>query len=349
MKRNIIRKSVEKLQAYDPEPQEALAVLNANENPYNLPKDIRDLIAKKLDELDYNRYPDPNSTELKGTISEITSVPEDQIIVGNGLDEILSIITNTFIDPNDVVVTHSPGFSMYKVWTDIANGNLIEVEDIDDHKININGLVNQAIRNNAKLVIICSPNNPTGQVIRLNELRELLETTNSLIVLDEAYGDFENESFIDFVNKYDNLLVLKTLSKAYRMPAARCGYACGPKDLIQAMNKVKAPYNLNALTQEVAKIVLENRDELEPAIDEIISQRKKLYEFLDSIDRIKVFPSKANFLYFKTPKHRELNEAFLDKGILVRYYPKDSAFRLTIGTPKENIAVKETIKEVFNA
>lgn len=349
MKRNFVREAVQKLNAYQPEPQEAAAVLNANENPYNLPKDVREKISESLLDLDYNRYPDPDSTELKKAFSEMTGVAEDQIIVGNGLDEILSILTDTFVEPGETVVSHSPGFAMYKVWTDVADGNYVEVEDLEDHQINVNGLVSEAIRNNAKLVFVCSPNNPTGQTIDLQEVEELVEATPSIVVLDEAYADFDGCTFIDLINNYDNLIVLRTMSKAFRIPAARVGFASGPKELIDAMKKVKAPYNVDSLSQDVAKIVIENRDELEPAIEEIKNQREDMYDFLSSIEDIETLPSAANFLYITTPKHKELNEAFINNEVLVRYFPKEQSFRITIGTPKENKLVKESIEEVFNA
>ncbi len=349
MKRNIIKEVVLDLDSYKPEPQEAKIILNANENPYNLPSDLREELSKQLKELDYNRYPDPMATELRKTFSQIVDIPEEQIIAGSGLDEILSIITNTFIEPGDVVVTHKPGFAMYKIWSEIAGAEVIEVEDTEDQKIDIEGIVNEAIRNNAKIIYICSPSNPTGQAINLRNLEELLEAAPALVVLDEAYVDFSDESFIDIIKNYDNLMVLRTMSKAYRIPSTRCGFAVGPVDLIEAMYKVKSPYNLNSLTQKVAQVVLENKDELEPAIEEIKNQRDEIYERFKDNPNLVIYPSQSNFLYFKTPKHKELQKEFLDNDILIRYYPDDQAFRLTIGKPKENKEVIKIIEEVINA
>lgn len=347
MKREFVKSSVKDLKAYVPEPQSAEAILNANENPYNLPKDIRDKITEAIGEINFNRYPDPVATELVKSFSEMVDMPTEQIIAGNGLDEILSILINTFVEPGEAVVTHVPGFSMYKIWTDIANGEFYEVEDKPGHIINIAGLEEEAIRNNAKLIFICSPNNPTGAKVTRSELKDLLESSPSLVVLDEAYIDFDKESLVDLVNAYDNLIVLRTMSKAFRTPSARCGFAIGPVDIIENMKKVKAPYNLNTLTQTAAKIVIDNRDQLEPVIDEIVSARGKMFKFLENIDGIEVFPSTANFIYIKTDKDKELQNAFLNKDVLVRYFPEDQAFRITIGTPSENALVQEAIKEVF--
>ena len=348
MKRDLIREIVKELDSYIPEPQEAEIIINANENPYNLPQNIREKIGEVISEETFNRYPDPYSTELRETFSEYIGIPAENIIAGSGVDEILSIISNTFIEPDDIVIVHKPGFAMYKIWTEIAGGQVIEIQEQEDRKINFEQIVQEAIRNNAKIIYICSPNNPTGTTIKIHELQELLESTPSLIVLDETYVDFADENFIDLVNSYDNLIILRTLSKAFRSPAIRCGFGCGPVELIDAMNKVKSPYNLNRLSQDVGKIVIENFDEIEPAIEEIKLRRDRMYEFLDGINAIEVTPSQANYLYFTTPRHKELQKAFLDNGILVRYYPEDEAFRLTIGTHKENEKVKEVIRQVFD-
>lgn len=347
MKRNIVRKAVENLEAYNPAVQKAKALLNANENPYNLPEDIRKEISDKLINLDYNRYPDPLATELSKTYGDMVDIPINQIMVGNGSDDLLEIITNTFVDPGDIVISHTPSFSMYKIWTDIAGGEFIEIEDHPDHSINMEKIKLEAQRKNAKLVYICSPNNPTGFKVSKADLQDLLESTPSLIVLDEAYIEFDGESLIEFVKAYDNIIVLRTLSKAYRMPAARCGFAFAPVEIIEEMRKVKAPYNVNSLTQEAAKIVLDHREELQPAIEEIKEARDEAYNLLKDIKGLTVYPSHANFLYVVTPEDEKLQEAFLAKGISVRYFPNDHAFRITIGTPEENKLVIDTIKEVF--
>lgn len=347
MKRNYVKPSVRKLEAYQPEPQEAKAILNANENPYNLPQPIIDEIVEEIKNLDFNRYPDPASTELIETYGNYIGFPSEMILAGNGEDEILSYITNTFVGEGDSVVSHSPGFAMYQIWTEIANGKFIEVEDLEDNRINIRGLVEAARRTNAKIIYICSPNNPTGYKITKRDLEELLEASRALVVLDEAYIDFDEESYIDLAHTYGNLIVLRTVSKSFRAPAIRLGFAIAQPALIDAMKKVKAPYNLNAMTQIAGKVIIEHADEILSAVDEIKESRADMYQYLRQFPELTVYPSEANFLYVTTPDHKELQETFEKNGVLVRYFPKDEAFRITIGSPAENELVKESIKETF--
>lgn len=350
MKRDFIKPAIKTLQAYEPEPQHARAILNANENPYDLPETVKEEIAEKIRALDFNRYPDPASAALIQAFSKFSGVPTARIMAGNGLDEVLSVMIQTFIAPGETLVSHAPGFSMYEVWTAINGGRYVAVPDTDEHKINTDGLIEAAIRNNAKMIVVCSPNNPTGYKIPKYELVRLLEESPSLVVLDEAYIDFDGDSYIDLLDEgYDNLVVLRTMSKAFRIPGARCGFACGPDKLIGAMKKVKAPYNLNALTQTAARTALEHADEILSVIPEIKQSRADMTAFLSALPDVNVCPSAANFIYFTTPRHAELQQSFLKNGILVRYYPDACAFRLTIGTPEENDMVRAAVQEVYDA
>ena len=345
--RNFTRKNVVSLEAYKPEPQQAKAVLNANENPYNLPPAVAEIIADRIRQLDFNRYPDPGASELTKAAADFCGVPPDKIICGSGLDEILMIMTEAFVGPDDTVVTHKPGFSMYDIWTQIAGGSFISVFDKPDGSIDVDGLIEEARDNCAKIVYVCSPNNPTGYRMPAGEIVRLLEETPSLIVLDEAYVDFADGSLVRMTDDWENLVVLRTLSKAFRLPSARCGWAVADPRIIDAMFKVKGPYNLNALTQIAARTDLENADQILDKVPEIIDSREDMTAFLQKYPQITVYPSSANFIYFKTKDAPELQQCFIDSSVLTKYFKSDYAFRLSIGTPAENEAVKKTVIDLY--
>lgn len=345
--RKFIRRNVESLEAYNPEPQCAAVVVNANENPYNLPEEIRRELAEKIMQLDFNRYPDPRAHELVAKIGEAFRIDPDAILVGSGLDEVLSILTETFVGPNDTVVSHLPGFSMYEIWTDVADGRFIGVPDRTDHTIDADGIIEAANDNAAKIIYLCRPNNPTGYLIPREEVVRILENTNSLLVLDEAYIDFAGDSLMDLLAQYENLVVLRTFSKACALPAARCGFMAADPRLIDAVMKVKAPYNLNTLTQTAAGVVLDHLGEVLAKVDEIIASRDDLYDFLSAYPSLEVLPSAANFLYVTSKDAPELASCFRDLGVLTKYFKDEDAFRITVGTPLENRQIKKAVISLY--
>lgn len=343
----LIRPNVEKLEAYIPEPQQAQALLNANENPYSLPDDVTEVILSRLKTMAFNRYPDPRATVLRETVADYMKLPAENILCGNGLDEILSILTNAFVGKADTVVSHLPGFSMYDIWTEISDGRFIGVPDLENYVIDTAGLIDAANTHKAKLVYVCSPNNPTGYKIPKEDVQRLLDETSALIVLDEAYIDFDGNSYIDLLSGNPRLVVLRTLSKAFRIPSVRCGYAVADPAVLEAMYKVKSPYNMSAVTQLIGSTVLEHAAEVLSVVPEIVAEREAMYLFLSSYPQLTVYNSSANFIYVQSPKAQTLQDAFLSNGVLVRYYKNDGAFRISIGTPKENALVRKSVIDAF--
>ncbi len=340
---NYEKAAIREFQSYVPEPQMAEIVLNANENPYDLPEEVIEKITEEIAKIPFNRYPDPGSTELIKAFAGLNKVDPDRVVAGNGLDEILSYIISAFIGPGDVAVTHEPTFSMYEIWTKIAGGDFYTVPNTGG-KIDVDALIKEANDKNAKIVFVCSPNNPTGEQLGKEDLKRIVDETKSLIVLDEAYVDFSDTSYLPLAS--DRMIVLRTLSKAYRFPAGRCGFAVSGKDITDALRKVKGPYNLNALTQTAARVILENSGQILDKVPEIVSERDSLYRFFKDLG-LKVFPSKANFLYVLPEDDKELQKAFLESGILIKYYPGDHAFRFTVGTPEQNKKVKQVVKDFY--
>lgn len=345
------RPCVKDLEAYKVVPPNYNIIVNANENPFDFPDALKKELNDEIMRMPLNRYPDPSATALREQLADYVGVDADQIICGCGSDEIMSMLNQTFINPGDVVISHAPSFSMYQIWSVIGGADFIWVPDNDDLYPDVENIINTAKLKNAKLIYLCSPNNPTGSLLPRHDVIDILEETNALVILDEAYIEFKKEGDLtDIVNEYNNVIVLRTLSKAFGLAGIRCGYAVGPKPLIDMMYKVKSPYNLNKLTQAAAVIALKHRDMLLKNVEILNSERQRLYEFLKGLKGVtRVYPTASNFIYFEVPDGAPLYDALLDEGILVKYLKHDVSddvdhIRLTVGSPEENDAVIKVLK-----
>lgn len=345
------RPCVKDLEAYKVVPPNYNIIVNANENPFDFPDALKKELNDEIMHMPLNRYPDPSATALREQLADYVGVDADQIICGCGSDEIMSMLNQTFINPGDVVISHAPSFSMYQIWSVIGGADFIWVPDNDDLYPDVENIINTAKLKNAKLIYLCSPNNPTGSLLPRHDVIDILEETNALVILDEAYIEFKKEGDLtDIVNEYNNVIVLRTLSKAFGLAGIRCGYAVGPKPLIDMMYKVKSPYNLNKLTQAAAVIALKHRDTLLKNVEILNSERQRLYEFLKGLKGVtRVYPTASNFIYFEVPDGAPIYDALLDEGILVKYLKHDVSddvdhIRLTVGSPEENDAVIKVLK-----
>ena len=345
------RPCVKDLEAYKVVPPNYNIIVNANENPFDFPDALKKELNDEIMRMPLNRYPDPSATALREQLADYVGVDADQIICGCGSDEIMSMLNQTFINPGDVVISHAPSFSMYQIWSVIGGADFIWVPDNADLYPDVENIINTAKLKNAKLIYLCSPNNPTGSLLPRHDVIDILEETNALVILDEAYIEFKKEGDLtDIVNEYNNVIVLRTLSKAFGLAGIRCGYAVGPKPLIDMMYKVKSPYNLNKLTQAAAVIALKHRDTLLKNVEILNSERQRLYEFLKGLKGVtRVYPTASNFIYFEVPDGAPLYDALLDEGILVKYLKHDVSddvdhIRLTVGSPEENDAVIKVLK-----
>jgi len=338
---NKIRPNINKLQAYSSAREDFIGnadiFLDANENPYNN---------------GINRYPDPFQSELKQIISNIKSVITNNIFLGNGSDEVLDIAMRTFCEPmQDNIIICPPTYGMYKVLADINNIETREVLLKDDFNIDIDGILRVA-NDKTKMLILCSPNNPTASSIPLQEIEFLLQNLNSIILLDEAYIDFsDKESAVCFINKYPNLIVSQTLSKAYGMAGLRIGIALADSKIIDVFNKVKPPYNINTLSQNKAVEILLQERLYNEKLRLISKEKTKLRKTLTNSQLVeKVFPSDANFLLVKFKNAKYVYKKLTDKGIVVRDRSNqpfcDNCLRITVGTELENKILIEELNKI---
>lgn len=337
----LVRKNILSLKAYssarDEFKGEASVFLDANENPLNPP---------------YNRYPDPLQQKLKEKISTIKQITTDKIFLGNGSDEPIDIVIRVFCEPRiDNVVAIEPTYGMYKVCAHI---NDIEYRPIllnEDFSLDAERLLS-ATDNNTKLIFLCSPNNPTGNLLNKNEIFKILNTFQGIVIIDEAYIDFaESESWLNELDKYSNLVVLQTLSKAWGMAALRLGMAFASPDIINLFNKVKYPYNINILTQNCVEKELDKKNEKEIWVETLNYQRSLLEQELKKLSFVeKVYPSDSNFILVKVEDANKTYNGLIDKGIIIRNRNLISlcsgCLRITVGTQTENETLIKELKKL---
>jgi histidinol-phosphate aminotransferase len=313
---------------------EAELFLDANENPFNN---------------GLNRYPDPLQHKLKERISEIKRVRAEQIFLGNGSDEAIDLLFRIFCEPGiDNVISLPPTYGMYQVAADIADVKIREVPLNSEFQPDLDALC-KAWDANTKLLFFCSPNNPTGNSLNADIMEAVLKKFHGIVVVDEAYIDFSTQpSFIRLIDKHDNLVVLQTLSKAWGLAAIRLGMAFSNSSMIQLFNKVKAPYNINLLTQETALKALEDTEKTANFISVLLQERTKLEKQLSDFSFVqKVYPSDANFILMKVAEPNTLYKFLLQNKIVVRNRSSvpgcEGCLRITVGTPEENIFLLETL------
>ena len=341
---NIIRQNIKTLKPYssarDEFQGEASVYLDANENSFGSPL-----------EQSYNRYPDPLQFEVKKRLSEIKGVPPKHIFLGNGSDEAIDILFRSFCNPGvDNVILVPPTYGMYEVSANINDIAIKRVPLTEDFQLNLEGIA-EAIDNKTKLIFICSPNNPTGNSINREDVETVLANFNGIVVIDEAYINFSRQkTFIQELTEYANLVILQTLSKAWGLAGLRIGMAFASEEIIEVMNKVKPPYNINEASQQLALKALQNIDLVNLWIRETLAERDKLVLELKDFDFVlDIYPSDANFILVKTTDPKGIYNYLVGKGIIVRDRSKvelcEGCLRITIGTPEENITLVQTLTE----
>jgi len=341
---NIIRKNIKNLTPYssarDEFKGEASVYLDANENAFGSPL-----------EQQYNRYPDPMQYKVKLRLSEIKGVPARNIFLGNGSDEAIDVLFRSFCNPGvDNVILVPPTYGMYEVSANINDVEITRVPLTEEYQLNMEGIA-EAINEHTKMIFICSPNNPTGNSINRDDVETLLANFSGLVVVDEAYINFSRQkTFIQELTEYANLVVLQTLSKAWGLAGLRIGMAFASEEIIEVMNKVKPPYNINEASQELALKALQNVDQVNGWIKEILIQRDKLVLQLKDFDFVlDIYPSDANFILVKTTDPKKIYNFLVEQGIIVRDRSKvelcEGCLRITVGKPAENDVLLQTLQQ----
>src|SRR6266487_1305595 len=331
----LIRENVKKLIPYssarDDFKGEAKIFLDANENSLGSP-------LRKW----YNRYPDPHQLKVKEKLSGIKRIAIENIFLGNGSDECIDILQRAFCEPAmDNLIICPPTYGMYEVCANINNVEVKKVGLTAGFQLNLPA-IEDAIDSHTKMIFLCSPNNPTGNSLHHEDIEAILNNYFGLVVIDEAYINFSRKkSFSTELSEYPNLVVMQTLSKAWGLAALRVGITLASKEIIDVMNKIKPPYNINQASQELALQALDEMAQVNDMIVEIVKERENLAEALVNLSFVeKVHPTDANFLLVKMQNPLEVYKKLLQQGIVVRDRSKvelcEGCLRITIGTPEEN-------------
>ncbi|WP_445719173.1 histidinol-phosphate transaminase [Flavobacterium sp.] len=342
---SLIRENVKKLSPYSSARDEfeqftkPMIYLDANENPFSN---------------GMNRYPDPQQKELKAIIADRNNTPKENILLGNGSDEVLDLIFRAFCEPNqDNIITLPPTYGMYDV---LANINAIKNREVllnDEFQPNVEAILN-AVDANTKIIFLCSPNNPTGNSFTDSSVIKILNQFKGLVIIDEAYIDFsKDESWLSVLKDFPNLIITQTLSKAYAMAGLRIGILYASKEIISVLNKIKPPYNINGLSQETAvKKLLQST--MPTQVRKILLERNKLVEALSKCEFVeKIYPSDANFILIKVDDANFRYQQFIDYGVVVRNRSNqplcENCLRISIGTKEETEQIIELLKTFNNA
>ena len=337
---DLVRLNIEKMNSYSSSRDQynikdtESIYLDANESPF---------------ENGVNRYPDNKHYELKTVVSKIKNVQESQIVFGNGMDEILDLIVRVFCDPSlDQIITLPPTYGMYNVIASTNNVENIEVPLNSDFSINVQKVLSKASEK-TKIIFLCSPNNPTGNSFKYCDVLKLINEFDGIIVLDEAYIDFSsNNSLTELINEHDNLIITQTLSKAYGMAGLRLGMGLSNKKIIDYINKIKPPYNINSLSEKKVLSELKNIQSVKKNIMIVLNEKLKLQTALVNLCFVeKVFNSDANFLLVKVDDVKLRCTQLLKNGIIVRDRSNDflceNCLRITVGTPAQNRFLIKTL------
>ena len=332
----LVRENIKRLVPYSSARHEftgkASVLLDANENAYGSPL-----------EDNFNRYPDPYQWQLKFQLAKIKGVPAENIMIGNGSDEVIDLAYRIFCEPGmDNVIICPPTYGMYEVSAHINNIAIKKVNLSDSFQLDVEGILN-AVDEKTKLLFICSPNNPTGNNMNREDVETLLNNFPGVIIIDEAYINYSRQkTFIRELTEYPNLIVMQTLSKAWGLAALRIGLCYASLDIIDLFNKIKPPYNINEASQQLAMEAIAHTEQVNNWIKEVVLQKEILVKELGKLSFVKqIFPSDANFLLVRVKDADALYTYLTTNEIVVRNRSKDvncsNCLRITIGTPEENL------------
>ena len=344
---NLIRENIKKLTPYssarDEFSGEAKVFLDANENSLGSP------LTKW-----YNRYPDPHQMAVKEKISVVKGISAEHIFLGNGSDECIDLLFRSFCEPGkDNVIICPPTYGMYEVSANINDIEIKKAPLLEDFQLDLIHIEN-LIDANTKLIWLCSPNNPTGNSLNRVDIEIILNNFKGIVIIDEAYINFaKQKSFLQELAEYPNLVVMQTFSKAWGLAGLRLGMAFASSAIIEVLNKVKPPYNINQATQELALKALEEVGQVNDMIKLLVDMREALAEVFSSMPTVeKVYPSDANFILVKIKEARKIYAFLLTKGIVVRDRSNvklcENCLRITVGTEKENTILVEVLQEWYN-
>ncbi len=327
--------------------------LNQNESPFDLPEDLKNEILEAVRKRPWFRYPQPMQTDLVDALAEYAGWRPDALIVCNGSNTLVQLVLAATTSPGAPVVIPSPSFSLYGLYTGFSGGRVIPVDLKTDYTFDLPGIREAVRRESANMVIFCSPNNPTGCIVSNPDLEDLLRETDALVMVDEAYAEFTDDTARDLISRYPNLIVLRTFSKALGAAGIRIGYLMAHPEIAREILKVKIPFDINVFSHTAALHILKHDRLIRERVGLIRDERQRVFAALRKIDGVRPYPSHANFTLFEVSNPGQVFDGLIERGILIRNvtsYPLlENALRVSIGTTEDNTrflsALEQTLKD----
>ncbi len=334
---------IAQIEPYDPKSLPADVFISANESPYNIPEQVRTAIVERVSQLSFNRYPDPMANELRDLIATQHGLKRENVIVGNGGDEVLFNLMLTWGGPGRTLMNFPPCFGIYELNAQITGTDVVSIPRVGhDFHIDVDAAVERLARGDVDVVILTSPNNPTGCCTSLEDIRRVLDASDALVLVDEAYIEFAPaKTCRKLLDEYENLIILHTFSKAYSSAGVRLGYYLGHEDVIKEFTKVRQAYSVDSLSQVVGEEVTKARDAFAGQINAILSERERLLAELAQLPGLTVHPTDANFILVELPDAVGVwKSLYSEYSVLVRNVGGDprlvGCLRITVGSPEEN-------------
>jgi histidinol-phosphate aminotransferase len=346
---DLVRPEILALKAYPVPPSDGMVKLDAMENPYPLPEGLRRELAAALARVELNRYPTPNPQKLRDAIARRMNVPAGmEILLGNGSDELIQMLITALARPGAAMMYPAPTFVMYSMGATFSGMRAVPVALRDDFSLDADAFIARMQAERPALVFLAYPNNPTGVLYPEKDLLEIIRACPGLVVLDEAYHVFAGKSFLPRLAEFDNLVVIRTVSKL-GLAGIRLGYLVGRPQWVAQLDKVRPPYNVSVLTQAAALFMLERLEVLEEQAARILAERQKLGEALNGLKAVTVFPSNANFFLIRVPDADRAFQALKQQNVLVRNFNPGirNCLRVTVGTPDENRILVTALREAL--
>jgi len=352
---SIVKPEVRRLVPYTLKEHSYRHKLNQNENPFGFPDALKEEFWRRVRERDWARYPDFQLREITARIATHAGVSPDMVLVGNGSNELIQVMLMATVTRGDAVVIPTPTFTLYALLSTVLGAQPVTVMLREtDFALPVDKVIATARRHRAKVIVLCSPNNPTGNTYSLKSVRRIIEACNALVVLDEAYREFCDQDFRPLLDAYENVVLLRTFSKAWALAGARLGYLLASPALVHEIAKAKLPYSLNIFSETAALVALDHLDALKSQVAEIRHQRDTLFSALAELEGVHPYPSEANFILTRLKRPPSaVFETCLEYGLLVRdvsHYPGLAGhLRLSVGTAGENEALLRALSQAMNA
>ncbi len=345
-----IKDGVKKNSPYTLKPIDCQIKLNQNESPFDVPQFLKDKILTKLKKTKWNIYPDFIPDDIYIKVADYYRLSKHNLLIGNGSNEMINTILTATLESGKKVVIPTPTFTVYNLISSNLNAEIELIPLNKDFSFDVESIA-MASQDVGSVTILCSPNNPTGTHLSKSQVEYIVKKSSGIVVLDEAYIHFGGESCLDLITQYDNIIILRTFSKAFGLAGLRIGFMLSNVDLIRELAKVKLPYNLNIFTLLTISEIFDNIEIVLDNIKEILKEKKFLEEKLNEIKEIEVIPSQANFFLIRVNNAKSIFDKLVENGILIRDYSSskflENCLRISVGTREENIKVTETLKKIF--